>query len=226
MQWWYRYADNRPPPLARVSLETLTAERAELYAHIPPPGRPITIEVSPFPVDENILGEEDIAEAVLRMRLNYARGLSVIRAKHLRMWLCTETREEDLDPGNWEKVASIIHADFSGGELSESFDWQTVVMIPKGGGTDFRGIGLVEVLCKAISGIINIQISSSIQFHDSLHSFHTGIGTGTTNLKAKLLEKLIAMRETVLHPIFLDMHKAYDDLERDCCMYILTGYGV
>ena len=69
-------------------------------------------------MDENILGEEDIAEAVLRMRLNYAGGLSVIRSKHLRMWLCTATREEDPDPGNWEKVVAIIHAEFSEGELS------------------------------------------------------------------------------------------------------------
>ena len=37
-----------------------------------------------------------------------------------------------------------------------------VVMIPKGVGTDFRGIGLVGVLWKTISGIINCQISSSI----------------------------------------------------------------
>ena len=81
-------------------------------------------------------------------------------------------------------------------------------MIPKGGGTDFRGIGLVEVLCKAISGIINLQISSSIQFHDALHGFHAGIGKGTTNLEAKLLKKLIATRETFLHFIFLDLHKA------------------
>ena len=49
-----RCGQQTPTP-NRVSLETLTAKRAELYAHVPPPGRPIPIEVAPFPVDENIL---------------------------------------------------------------------------------------------------------------------------------------------------------------------------
>ena len=46
----------RDPPPARISLETLTTERAELYAHVPPPGRPIPIKVSLFPVDITIPG--------------------------------------------------------------------------------------------------------------------------------------------------------------------------
>ena len=103
---------------------------------------------------------------------------------------------------------------------------QTVVMTPKGGGTDFRGIGLVEVLWKAISGIINRQIPSSIQFHDSLHGFYTGRGTGTSTLEAKLLQKIIVMRDAVLHSIFPDLRKAYDALDRDRCLYILAGYGM
>ena len=34
------------------------------------------------------------------------------------------------------------------------------------------------------------------------------------------------MRETVLHAILLDLHKAYNDLDRDRCIDILSGYGV
>ena len=45
---WYIYAANRPPPTASVSLETLTEDRTELYNHVPPPGKIITIEVAPF----------------------------------------------------------------------------------------------------------------------------------------------------------------------------------
>ena len=97
-------------------------------------------------------------------------------------------------------------------------------MIPKGGGTDFRGIGMVEVLWKAISVIINCQILSSIQYHDALHFFSAGTGTGSANLEDKLLQKLIAMRETVLHSIFLDLRKAYDALDRYQCLDILSEY--
>ena len=89
------------------------------------------------------------------------------------------------------------------------------MIIPKGGGTDFRGIGLVEVLWKVISGIINFRISSSIQFHDALHGFRAGRGTGTSNPKAKLLQQLIATREVVLHSILLELRKAYNALDRD-----------
>ena len=49
---------------------------------------------------------------------------------------------------------------------------------------------------------------------------------GTATLEANLLQQLIAMRETVLHYIFLNLRKAYDDLYRYRCMDILKGYGV
>ena len=99
-------------------------------------------------------------------------------------------------------------------------------MIPKGGGTEFREIFLVEVLWKVISGTINRQIWSSIQFHDAIHSFCAGRGTGTAILEVKLLQPLIAMREKVLHSIFLDLCKSYDALYIYHCLNILAGYGV
>ena len=96
-------------------------------------------------------------------------------------------------------------------------------MIPKGGGTNFRGIGLVEVLCKEISDIINFQILSSIQFRYALHGFCTGIETRTVTLEENLLQNLIAVRETVLHSIFLYLCKGYNALYRDRCLDILAG---
>ena len=102
--------------------------------------------MAPFQVYENTPGEEEIAKAVLRLQLHRARGPSGMRAKHIRLWLCAATREEDPDPRNWEKVVAIIHAAFRGGELTAPCAWQMVVMILKVVGTYFRGIGLVEVL--------------------------------------------------------------------------------
>ena len=122
-----------------------------------------------------------------------------MRAEHLRMWLRVATREENPKPGNWEKVVTIIQATFRGGETVASCAWQTLVTIHKGVGTDSRRIGLVEVLWKSISGIINRRILSSIQFHDSLHGFIAGRETGKSTLEAKILHHLIYMRETVLH---------------------------
>ena len=53
-----------------------------------------------------------------------------------------------------------------------------------------------------------------------------GRGTGTATIEDKLLQNIISMMETVLHSILLDLCKSYDDLDRDRCLGILTGYGV
>ena len=63
-------------------------------------------------------------------------------------------------------------------------------------------------------------------FHNILHRFHASIGTGTSSVKAKLLQQLVAIREEVLYNILLDMLKSYDALDRDRCLGILVEYGV
>ena len=100
-----------------------------------------------------------------------------------------------------------------------------MVLITKGK-TDYRGIGLVEVMWKVVAEILNCRFTASITFHDFLHGFWAGSGTGTATLEAKLLQKLAALREEVLYVIFLDLHKVYDDLDRSRCLDIMEGYGV
>ena len=41
-----------------------------------------------------------------------------------------------------------------------------------------------------------------------------------------MLQQLMYMREMVLYAILLDLHKAYDVLDRYQCIDILTGYVV
>ena len=90
----------------------------DCFAHVPPPGRPIPVDVSHFPMDDTILGEEKIAKAVMRIRLHRAGVPSGMRAKHLKLWLRVANLEENPDPGNWEKVIAIIQENFRGGELA------------------------------------------------------------------------------------------------------------
>ena len=119
----------------------------------------------------------------------------------------------------------LIQTVFWEGELAEEATWQAVVLILKGG-QEYRGIGLVEVMWKVVAAILNRRLTASITYHDFLHGFRAGRGTGTATLKAKLLQQLVALREEVLYMIFLDMHKAYDALDRSRCLEILEGYGV
>ena len=68
---------------------------------------------------------------------------------------------------------------------------------------------------------LNFRIRASITFHDFLHGFWAGRGTGTATLEAKLLHQLAALMEEVLYVILLDLHKAYDALDRSKCLEIL-----
>ena len=133
-----------------------------------------------------------------------------MRAEHLKGWLAesnrrklaedkgeekTETEEEGGDL--WGKLVDLAQTEFWGGEMVEKATWQTVVLIPKGK-KEYRGIGLVEVTWKVVAAILHRRLTTAITYHDALHGFREGCGTGTATLEAKLLQQLAAMREEVL----------------------------
>ena len=91
---------------------------------------------------------------------------------------------------------------------------------------DLRGIGLVEVLWKSILSLLNCQLRAAISFHDTLHGFRAGRGTGVSALESKILQQLTAISEAVLLEIFLDLWKDYNTLDRERELYLLTAYRV
>ena len=111
------------------------------------------------------------------------------------------------------------------GLLSEEAIWQYAVLILKGGGY-FVGNVFTEVLCKMVAVILYHRLGGAIELHDVLHLLYSGHGVGTISLKAKLIQQLVDMMEEVLYNIFLDLHKAYADLDRYRCLKILEWYGV
>ena len=68
------------------------------------------------------------------------------------------------------------------------------------GGKYYRGIGLVEVMWKVVAEILNRRLTASITFHDLLHGFRAGCGTGNATFEAKLLQQLAPLREEVMMP--------------------------
>ena len=95
----------------------------------------------------------------------------------------------------------------------------------QGGERRLKGIGLVEVLWKAVTSLLNCQLTAAIKFYDVMHKFWEGRLTGTLVLEANLLQHLRAIREAVIFEVFLDLQKAYDALYWERCLKILAAYG-
>ena len=136
-----------------------------------------------------------------------------MRVEHLRQWLIAATQDDSPDATNCLKVVAIVQAAFQDRKLAEECMWQTVVLIPKGEG-DFRGVGIVKVLWKAIEILVNYRLTAALSFHDKFHGFWAGRGTVTAALEANLLQKLTAMRKAVIFEVFLDLRKSYEALDR------------
>ena len=109
----------------------------------------------------------------------------------------TSAAQSEKEAYNWTMVVDLVQLAFREGKLAEEATWQAVVLIPKGK-TDYRGIGLMEVMWNVVVAILNRRLTASITFHDFLHRFWAGCGTDTATLEAKLLQQLEALREDVL----------------------------
>ena len=69
-----------------------------------------------------------------------------------------------------------------------------------------------------MAAILNRGLTTSITLHNFLHGFRAGCGTDTSTHDVKLIQQLADLREGVLYVIFLDLHKAYDALDRSKCL--------
>ena len=94
-----------------------------------------------------------------------------MRPEHLYQWFHEAKRDDTTDTTNWQKVVSIVQSEIRDGMLSEESTWQIVVLIPKGARKYFRGIGLVKVLWKAVTSLLNQRLTEAIKFHEVMHGF-------------------------------------------------------
>ena len=137
-----------------------------------------------------------------------------------------EAEEKGLDgPGEkWAIFTKLIQTIWDRGEIPQQMAWMTVVLLPKGGG-DYRGIGLLEPFWKTIEILMDRRLQV-IDFHDCLHGFLKGRGTGTATVEAKLAQQLAFLEQEALHSVLFNLKKAYDTMDRERCLEILAGYGV
>ena len=111
-----------------------------------------------------------------------------MQAENLHQWFMDATRYETHDATNSQKVAAIVQEEFCDEALAEDSTWQKVFLIPKGASGDFREIGMVKVICKSVTILLNWRLTTAIKFNDVLHRFWEGGGIGNDALKNNLLQ--------------------------------------
>ena len=84
MKGWYKAAVNRAPPPARATLEPITAERVDLYSYILSPEYNIPFTVTLADIDDSVPMEDEIADAVKKLRRNMLGGPLRMRAENLK----------------------------------------------------------------------------------------------------------------------------------------------
>jgi hypothetical protein len=102
--------------------------------------------------------------------------------------------------------------------------WMIVVLLPKGGG-NFRGIGLLDPFWKVVEKVMVCRLGS-IEFHPCLHGGLPKRGAGMATIEAKLAQQLAWIEQEPLYQVFIDLRKAYDHLDWERCLAIMTRYGV
>ena len=108
------------------------------------------------------------------------------------------------------------------GILLEEMTCTTMILPPKGKG-DCWGIGMVEVIFKMITTIINTLLRTAISLHDAMYGFSQGRGVATYTLEDKMEQRMTGIFHGPLLKVFFDAKKAYKSLDQTQCTEIELG---
>ena len=114
--------------------------------------------------------KEKIKWAVRWVFPNQSGGPSGIHSEHLKICPAAVQEEENPDPSRSWIVLEMVQLAFDTGELATECTWATFIILTKGSG-NYRIIGLIEVIWKVISIMVNRRLVDLIEFHDVLHNF-------------------------------------------------------
>lgn len=224
---WYRTSSPHPFKPSRGAINKIQEEYRALYKERPLCGELPTPRAPPSDIDDTPPSLDEMAAAVRRLRHGKSPGPSGLRAEDLKHWLYLyeNTPEEDRTADlSWLQLHATLGQIFLTGEVPRQLTRCTLVLVPKDA-KRFRGIGLLEIVWKLITSIINARLATSIELHPALHGFVSKKGTGTAILETKLRMESFALHHRPLIQVFLDLSKAYDALDRRRIITVLQAYG-
>jgi len=229
LKHWYRKFTGRVLKPSPVELEETRETYVKLFKKSSLETKmPYDFDYEGKDVDDSIPNEEEIRQALFRMRSKKAPGLSQISVDHLKDW-CIEATQEDPKEDTvelWEKVVELVQRCLRDGDIPKAFFNGILVIIPKDDCGGVRGIGLLEVIHKLISKIITLRMTNAISFCEQVHGFRKKRGTFTAIGETKIRMQMATCTSETLYQVYLDLSKAYDSIDRGRVLLLLEKYKV
>ena len=146
-----------------------------------------------MPVPNDPPTDSEIREVVAKQQNGHAAGITVMKAEHLKDWLCGVKREEAVDGEDgagdcWRMFVALIKATWKSATVPTQMSWMVIMLLPKGGG-EYCGIGLLDPMWKVVKKIMVDQMSC-LGLHDCLQSGLPYRSKGTTIKEVMLDQQL------------------------------------
>ena len=76
-----------------------------------------------------------------------------------------------------------------------------------------------------MEAITDKRIKKAVNYHEVIHTFHSGRGMGTDIMYLKLAQEMASVDQDPLLLVSMDLIKSYKNLDRGQLLKTLEGYG-
>ena len=113
MNCWYWNVSSRKPKPSKEDLKKVSVYYTVIYQKEGPslPGLPLTIHISPFPINDKAPTKVEVQEAVCRLMIRKAGEHTHLCSEHLKGWLSVAYPDRDTtspNPDFWEKLVTLV----------------------------------------------------------------------------------------------------------------------